>query len=146
MNWPLDRRPEAHAQSSKEAWQMWMGHQTILINENRLSPMDPKQRAFIEAEMEKLIKKCLPTYRIEKKIGDELVIVPVASEVAQMNKVFSLNEVGLYIYEQLIEPKSEEEVINLVCKEFDVSKEIAQIDIKSFLTNALKASIIKMIE
>nr|WP_244826005.1 PqqD family protein [Carboxylicivirga linearis] len=83
---------------------------------------------------------------IEKKIGDELVIVPVASEVAQMNKVFSLNEVGLYIYEQLIEPKSEEEVINLVCKEFDVSKEVAQIDIKSFLTNALKASIIKMIE
>lgn len=40
---------------SKEAWQMWMGHQTILINENRLSPMDPKQRAFIEGEMEKFL-------------------------------------------------------------------------------------------
>ncbi len=38
---------------SKEAWQMWLGHQTILINENRLSPIDPKHRAFLEGEMEK---------------------------------------------------------------------------------------------
>lgn len=40
---------------SKEAWQAWMQHQTILINENRLSPMDPKHRAFLEAEMEKFL-------------------------------------------------------------------------------------------
>lgn len=38
---------------SKEAWQQWMRHQTILINENRLSPMDPQHRAFLEKEMEK---------------------------------------------------------------------------------------------
>jgi Fe-S cluster biosynthesis and repair protein YggX len=38
---------------SKEAWQMWLGHQTMLINENRLSPIDPKHRAFLEQEMEK---------------------------------------------------------------------------------------------
>ncbi len=38
---------------SKQGWQMWMQHQTILINENRLSPIDPKHRAFLEQEMEK---------------------------------------------------------------------------------------------
>lgn len=38
---------------SKEAWQMWIQQQTILINENRLSPIDPKHRAFLEGEMEK---------------------------------------------------------------------------------------------
>ena len=38
---------------SKEAWQMWLGHQTMLINENRLNPLDPKARKFVEAEMEK---------------------------------------------------------------------------------------------
>ncbi len=38
---------------SKEAWQMWLRHQTILINENRLSPIDPRARQFLEAEMEK---------------------------------------------------------------------------------------------
>jgi len=38
---------------SKEAWQQWMGHQTILMNENRLSPINPEHRAFLEQEMEK---------------------------------------------------------------------------------------------
>jgi Fe-S cluster biosynthesis and repair protein YggX len=37
---------------SKEAWQMWMDHQTMLINENRLNPLDPEARKFIEGEME----------------------------------------------------------------------------------------------
>jgi Fe-S cluster biosynthesis and repair protein YggX len=40
---------------SKEAWQAWMKHQTILINENRLSPIDPQHRAFLEKEMEKFL-------------------------------------------------------------------------------------------
>ena len=40
---------------SKEAWQMWMGQQTILINEHRLNVIDPEHRAFIEAEMEKFL-------------------------------------------------------------------------------------------
>jgi Fe-S cluster biosynthesis and repair protein YggX len=38
---------------SKEAWSQWLAHQTMLINENRLSPLDPKHRAFLQAEMEK---------------------------------------------------------------------------------------------
>ena len=38
---------------SKEAWSQWLAHQTMLINENRLSPLDPKARKFLEGEMEK---------------------------------------------------------------------------------------------
>ena len=38
---------------SKEAWKTWLGHQTMLMNENRLNPLDPKARKFIEGEMEK---------------------------------------------------------------------------------------------
>jgi Fe-S cluster biosynthesis and repair protein YggX len=40
---------------SKEAWQQWMRHQTILINENRLSVIDPKHRAFLEEQMRKFL-------------------------------------------------------------------------------------------
>ena len=40
---------------SKEAWSQWLAHQTMLINENRLSPLDPKARKFLEAEMEKFL-------------------------------------------------------------------------------------------
>lgn len=39
--------------ASKEAWAMWMKQQTMLMNENKLSPMDPKHRQFLVGEMEK---------------------------------------------------------------------------------------------
>ena len=41
------------ANVSKEAWQEWLKHQTMLINEYRLSPVDPKSRSFLEEQMEK---------------------------------------------------------------------------------------------
>ncbi len=40
-------------QVSQEAWSMWVNHQTMLINEYRLSTVDPKARQFLREEMEK---------------------------------------------------------------------------------------------
>lgn len=40
---------------SKEAWQLWLQQQTILINENRLSLADPKSREFLEEQMAKFL-------------------------------------------------------------------------------------------
>jgi Fe-S cluster biosynthesis and repair protein YggX len=38
---------------SREAWAQWLQHQTMLINEYRLTPIEPKARKFLETEMEK---------------------------------------------------------------------------------------------
>ena len=38
---------------SKPAWQQWLAHQTMLINENRLKVTDPEARRFLEGELEK---------------------------------------------------------------------------------------------
>ena len=38
---------------SQQAWQSWLQHQTMLINEYRLSPIEPKAREFLEQEMDK---------------------------------------------------------------------------------------------
>jgi len=40
---------------SKEAWGRWLQHQTMLINEYRLTPIEPKARKFLEGEMEKFL-------------------------------------------------------------------------------------------
>ena len=40
---------------SAEAWRAWVGHQTMLLNEYRLSPIDPKARKFLVEEMEKFL-------------------------------------------------------------------------------------------
>lgn len=37
---------------SADAWQQWLAHQTMLINENRLSPLDPKARTYLREQME----------------------------------------------------------------------------------------------
>jgi Fe-S cluster biosynthesis and repair protein YggX len=42
-------------QVSKEGWNRWVKHQVMLMNEYRLSPVDPKARKFLEVEMEKFL-------------------------------------------------------------------------------------------
>lgn len=81
---------------------------------------------------------------IEKKIGDELVIVPMSKSVAQMNKVFSLNELGSFIMENLTESKSIEDIVNIVIDEFEVTEAIARPDIESFLSIAMEANVIEI--
>jgi len=39
-------------QVSRQAWKMWLGHQTMLINEYRLSLIDQKAREFLRNEMQ----------------------------------------------------------------------------------------------
>ena len=48
---PLGQR--IYEQVSAEAWKKWVAHQVMLINEYRLSPVEPKARKFLETEMEK---------------------------------------------------------------------------------------------
>ena len=40
---------------SIQAWDEWLAHQTMLINEYRLSLIDPKAREFLETEMIKFL-------------------------------------------------------------------------------------------
>jgi len=48
--YPGDLGKRIYENASKQAWQDWLRHQTMLINENRLSPMDPKARKFLEEQ------------------------------------------------------------------------------------------------
>ena len=40
---------------SKEAWQLWMKHQTMLVNENRLNLADLRARQYLTRQMEKFL-------------------------------------------------------------------------------------------
>ena len=53
LPYPGDLGKRIYANVSKEGWQQWVAHQTMLINENRLTPIEPKSRAFLVKEMEK---------------------------------------------------------------------------------------------
>ncbi len=53
--WPGELGRRIYEQISKQAWQRWLQHQTMLINEYRLSAIDPKARKFLAEEMEKFL-------------------------------------------------------------------------------------------
>ncbi|WP_444889090.1 oxidative damage protection protein [Microbulbifer sp. DLAB2-AA] len=40
---------------SKKAWQEWMSHQTMLINEKHLNMMEPSSRAYLSEQMMKFL-------------------------------------------------------------------------------------------
>ena len=53
--WPGELGKRVFEHVGKPAWQRWLAHQTMLINENRLSPLNPQHRAMLEQEMRKFL-------------------------------------------------------------------------------------------
>lgn len=53
--YPGELGQRIYNQISKPAWQAWLGHQTMLINEYRLNLLEPKAREFLTKEMEKFL-------------------------------------------------------------------------------------------
>ncbi len=51
--YPGDLGKRVFENVSKEAWAEWLKQQTMLLNEYRLTPIDPKHRLFLEEQMEK---------------------------------------------------------------------------------------------
>lgn len=77
-------------------------------------------------------------YRIKSKfvtraVGNELIIVPLSGNVAQMNELFTLNETAKLIWENLDENASLESMQTLLTETFEVDKTTALNDVESFL-------------
>ena len=51
--YPGDLGQRIYDNVSKEGWQRWLAHQTMLMNEYRLTPIEPEARQFLATEMEK---------------------------------------------------------------------------------------------
>ena len=68
-----------------------------------------------------------------KKILDDYIVVPVGEELVNFDAMITLNETGAFLWEQLQEEKTEEELVKALCAEFDVSQDIAKSDISEFI-------------
>jgi len=50
--YPGELGQKIFATISREAWEAWLGQQTILMNEHRLTPINPEHRKFLEQQMQ----------------------------------------------------------------------------------------------
>lgn len=69
-----------------------------------------------------------------RRVGEEMVLVPMKESVADMNEMFTLNEVGCLIYEHLKVDSTEETLTDVIVAEFDIDRDTALADLREFLS------------
>ena len=79
---------------------------------------------------------------VTRKTGNEYVLVPVTNNIADMDSVYTLNETGAFIWEQIDGEKSVGDLIEAVIAEYDIDRETAASDVLSFFDKMSKYLII----
>lgn len=75
---------------------------------------------------------------VARRVGDELVVVPLVNNVAQMNKLYTLNETAGFLWEKLSADSTEESLVALLLENFEVEKTVAEKDVRMFLEEIVK--------
>jgi hypothetical protein len=70
---------------------------------------------------------------VSREVGNELILVPLTGNIAQMNEMFSLNETGKTIWENMDQVESLEQLKQIVLDNFEIDNETAENDIEKFL-------------
>lgn len=70
---------------------------------------------------------------VSRKVGNEIVLVPLVDNVAQMNRVFTLNETAGFLWDNLKEGITAEKLQELLQENFEVDAATAEKDVRVFL-------------
>jgi len=79
---------------------------------------------------------------VSRKIAGELFIVPVRGKLADMQRIFALNSVAQYVWEELGQKKLDD-ILSDVINRFEVEKDQAETDIREFIEELYAANLIR---
>lgn len=80
---------------------------------------------------------------VTRKTGNEYVLVPLANNIADMNSLYTLNETGAFIWEQIDGKKSLEDIIGAVVNEYNIDLKTASEDVSSLIDKMSKYLILR---
>ena len=80
---------------------------------------------------------------VTREIAGETMLVPVRGNLADMQKVFALDEMARFIWDQLERPSSLDELAETVTREFDVADDVAQRDVREFVEELQAAGLVE---
>jgi len=83
---------------------------------------------------------------VTRNIGDETIIVPVRSDVGNLDCIYNLNEVGATIWKLLDGKTTVSQLVEAIQEEYEVSKEEAEKDAFEFLESIQAAGLIRQSE
>lgn len=75
---------------------------------------------------------------VSRKIVDELILVPIRKNVAEMETLYTLNEVGARVYELIDGERRVRDIIDAIVSEFDVERNEAETDVREFIEQLLE--------
>jgi hypothetical protein len=70
---------------------------------------------------------------VTRKAGNEYVLVPLTNNIADMNRIYTLNDTGAFIWELINGKRNVIEIISALVQEYDIDREKAERDVYSFI-------------
>lgn len=70
---------------------------------------------------------------VTRPVDNELILVPLRKNVADMTEIFNLNEVGHFIWNEIHEGATIESLTEKIVSEYEVESAVAQADLEAFL-------------
>jgi hypothetical protein len=80
---------------------------------------------------------------VTRRTGDEYVLVPITDNIADMNSVYTLNETGAFIWDNIDGKRNVEEIIKALIEEYDIDPVTAEKDATYFIETMSKYLIIQ---
>ena len=80
---------------------------------------------------------------VARQIAGETIIVPVRANVAELDCLFTLNEVGSLTWDLLDGRTTVGQIAEAICQAFDVAPEAAAADLMAFLDDLREAGVIQ---
>ena len=99
------------------------------------NPMSPQTRRFIQDQGV-----------VTRQIAGETVLVPIRSGAADLDFIYTSNDTGTTIWECLDGKKTVDQIVETICREYDVPAEDATQDVMDFLSALEAAGLVRPAE
>jgi len=82
---------------------------------------------------------------VSRKIADEIILVPVRQKAADLESIYTMNDVAARIWELIDGERRVAEIRDAVVEEFEVEPDKAEVDLVEFLQLLEKAGVVKAV-
>ena len=81
-----------------------------------------------------------------RRIEDETILVPIKDNVGDMGSIYSLNEIGAFIWEHLDGDRRLNTIRELILDEYDVSANQAELDVNEFIVDLVDIDAVDLVD
>ncbi len=68
-----------------------------------------------------------------RQVVDTWVVMPISSALINMDGMMILNETGAFLWKELMQERTQSDLVNALCNEYNVDREKASNDVACFI-------------